>query len=91
MSDGCYSHVEFVMKEEQRDYELNPSLMVACVGIITKLCPPETETNVIECLEEKFLQEKIGDHACMIVSRNAVDFQIISFWCKDKVGEKVAS
>ena len=42
--------------------------MVACVDDIQSQCPPDTENNVIRCLEEKFLAAQIKHMECKMVS-----------------------
>jgi len=60
--------VEVVVREEQQDYELNPSLMIACVDDI-RVCSSSGEASkVMSCLEEKFLSGKIESLDCKLVS-----------------------
>ncbi|CAK8688004.1 unnamed protein product [Clavelina lepadiformis] len=66
LSDSCYNHLLFVMKEQEKDYALDPQLTLNCIRSITSLCHPDNG-NVVECLKKQFYDNALSnDEKCMV-------------------------
>ena len=68
LSTSCAHHVEQLMAEEGKDFELDPELVKFCGrkanSPLETICKPDVpgHTDPIECLKEKFMEEELkGD------------------------------
>jgi len=65
LSKNCASHVENLMKQEIKNFELDPELKKFCnkgpMSPLKIMCSPESVEDPIECLKEKFNNEELKD------------------------------
>ena len=63
LSRSCAAHVEQLMAEEQKDFELDPELVKFCGkkrdSPLKTICKPEQHPDPVECLKEKFMDEML--------------------------------
>jgi len=63
MSEKCKKHVLFVIKEQEKNYEMDPQLMLHCIKPIKSYCNDQDE---VECLKKLFYDDKLKFHKnCM--------------------------
>lgn len=90
LSHSCAAHVEQLMAEEQKDFELDPELMKFCGrknnprAPLNTVCKPSEHSDPVECLKEKFMDEELkGDdlipcrkHIATLLQEGQVDAQV---------------
>lgn len=65
MSATCGAHVEQLMAEESKDFELDPELIKFCGrkkdinAPLNTVCKPAEHPDPVECLKEKFMDEEM--------------------------------